>query len=88
MGQGILTQGGDEGLGVPVAKRRVIYQALANRCPAGCLYHVGLERGFVDKDEPFQMVAHIRLSACDPEAPRQCHVRAHLLTWQQRFFYG
>ena len=80
--------GCNEGLGVPVSKRGMIDQALPDRCPAGCFDHVGLEGGLVNKGKLLQMVAHIRLTARDPETPSQRDVRAHLLSREQRFFYG
>jgi len=40
----------DEGMGVPMAERGVVDQALADRSPAGGLDKVGLQAGFVDED--------------------------------------
>ena len=56
-------------------KRRAVNQALTARCPSGGLDHVGFERRLINESKLFQMVAHERLTACDPEASRQCHVR-------------
>ena len=41
--EAVMAQGTDEGLGAPMAERRVIDQALPARGPASVLGHVGLE---------------------------------------------
>lgn len=72
-----MPQGGDEGLGVPVPEWSKINKALANRCPAGRLDHVGLERDLVNISQPFQSIAHEWLAACDPKATRMGQVQQH-----------
>ena len=78
----------DEGLGVPVAEGGVVDEALADRGPAGGLDEVGLERSFVDEDQPFQHVGHFRLAGFNPDPAPLGHVGAQLFAGEQCFFYG
>ena len=86
--QPIMAQGGDEGLGLPVAKGRVIDQTRPAGCPSGRLDHVGLERCLVDKCQPCQHVAHEGLTLANPDLAGQCDVRPLLLDRPQVFFCG
>jgi len=54
-------------IGIPAPYRGVINQSVTNRRPARDLRHVRFQRGFVNKHEPFKMVAHERLAAVDPD---------------------
>ena len=69
--QAVLGKARDEGLGVPVAEGGMIEQARADGGAAGGLAKAGLQAGFVDEDQPFQHVGHIRLEGSDPDlSPR------------------
>ena len=83
-----MAQAGDEGLRMPVPERRVIEQSFASRRPAGGLDKLGVERGFVDEDQPLQGVAHEGLAPGDPDLARAGHIRPPLLGSVQSFFYG
>jgi hypothetical protein len=67
-----------------MAERRVIDQAFALWCPARGLDHVGLEPGFVQKNEPFQLVRHGGLAVSLPDVPLLRHVRAFAFIGDQR----
>ena len=86
--QPVVAQGGDEGLGLPVAKASVIDQTRPAGRPSGRLGHVRLERCFVDKCQPCQHVTHEGLAVRDPDAPGQCDIRPLLLDRPQVFFYA
>ncbi|MGV6849694.1 MAG: hypothetical protein ACWA5A_15070 [Marinibacterium sp.] len=64
----------------------MIDQTLSFRGPAGCLDHVGLEPGLVEKDQPFQLIGHGRLTVQLPDAPLLGNVRTGLLSRVQLFF--
>jgi hypothetical protein len=85
--QSVVPEGGNEGLGIPVAKGRVAYQPLADRSPAGGLDEIGLEGGFIDEGQPFQKVAHEGLALHSPTVTRSCDFGPLGLTGQQSFFY-
>jgi hypothetical protein len=87
-GEPVAAQAGDEGLRLPVAERRVIDQALALGRPAGGLGELGVERGLVDEDQPFQGMAQEGLAVGDPEVARLGDVRPPLLGRAQGFFCG
>ncbi len=82
----VVAQGGDEGLGVPVTEGRIVDEAFAFRRPASRLYHVGLEPSLIEKDQPFQLVGHDRLTVSLPDTPFLGHVRAGLFSCVQLFF--
>jgi len=84
--QPVMAQGTDERLGAPMPERCVIDQALPARSPAGGLGHVGLDRGFVNKCQSFQMPGHEGLAFADPDAAQVGHVLALLLKRLQVFF--
>lgn len=86
MGQPIMSQGTNEGLRAPMAKRCVIDKALAARSPAGRLGHIGLDRGFINESQSFQMVGHERLAFCDPDAAQVGDILALLLKRLEIFF--
>ncbi len=83
-----MTEAGDEGLRMPVPEWRIIEQPFASRRPAGGLDQLGVERGFVDKDQPLQGGAHEGLAPGDPDLARTGHIRPPLLGGVQGFFYG
>ena len=78
----------DEGLGVPMAEGGMVDQARPDRGPAGGLDEVGLQGRFVDEDQHFQHVGHVRLALLNPDPARFGHVGAQLFAGEQRFFYG
>jgi len=66
----------------------MIDQPLSDRRPAGGLRHFCVQRGFIDKDQTFQDLAHERLAPGGPDLPPKCDIRAMLLAGEQGFFYG
>ena len=86
--QPVMAQGGDEGLGLPVAKASVIDQTRPAGRPSGRLGHVGLERRLINKPYACQHVAHEGLAARDPDIARQGDIRPLLLDGAQVFFYA
>jgi hypothetical protein len=45
------------------------------------------DRRFIDEDEPVRLIAHLRLAAQPPPAPRFAHVIASAFRRQKLFFY-
>ena len=99
--QPIMAQCGDEGLGLPMAKGRVIDQTRSAWGPSSGLGPVGLERSSagvsipridpfsridINKCQPCQHVAHEGLPVSDPDLAGQCHIRPLLLDRPQVFF--
>src|SRR5210317_2236332 len=82
-----MSQTCDECLGVPAPCGGMVDQPVPDLGPSSGLGHVGLQTGLIDKDQPFQMVAHERLATSDPDCPIPCHIRTLLLTRPQVFFY-
>lgn len=78
----------DEGLGVPVAEGGMVDQALSDRGPAGRLDEVGFQARFIDEDQPFQHVGHVRLAGFDPDPAPLRHLGPQDFAGEQRFFYG
>ena len=79
----ITAQGGDEGLGLPVAERSGGLETLAARSPATQGRHVGLHPGLVDEHQAGGAdPALVGL----PARPSPGHVRPGLLLGQQGFF--
>ena len=86
--QPIMAQGGNEGLGAPVAEGRMVDQARAFRGPSGGLDHVRLQRGLVDETYAWQQVAHEGLTPRDPDMARLADLRPLLFGGLQVFFYA
>lgn len=84
--QPVVAQRCDEGLGAPMAKGRVIDQALPARGPTCGFGHVGLHRGFVNEREPFEMAGHERLAFGDPDVAQISDILALLLKRLKVFF--
>ena len=78
----------DERLGVPAPCRSMLDQPISELGPAAGLCHVGLEAGLIDKNQPFQMVAHEGLTARDPDGPVPRHIGPLLFAGPQIFFYA
>lgn len=76
-------QGAEEGQRSPVSMRREALEANTARCPAAQGSHVGLEPGFINKDEMIRI--EIILQA-RPAPPLSDNIRAMLLTRQKCFF--
>lgn len=82
-GELIVAQRTEEGQRAPVAMRGEAAQTFALRSPASQRGHIGLDPGFVDKDQP------VRIEAALPGAPAPPlagDVDAGLLKSEQRFF--
>lgn len=84
--QTVVAQGGDKGLGVPVAEGRMVDKARAFFRPAGGLRHVRFQGRFVDETDARQQVAHERLAPCDPDMARLSDLRPLLLDGLEVFF--
>lgn len=87
-GQTAAAQGGNEGLGVPVAEGNCAGQPFANRCPTAQPRELRARRGLVDEDEAMRHGAHDRLSLADPGGAQLGDVRALAFAGQQGFFYS
>ena len=85
--QSMATQGGNEGLGVPVAERGRTGQPLALRGPAAQPGQLGVGRRLVDEGEAVRHAAHDRLALVDPHVTELGDVEACALLGQQGFFY-
>lgn len=83
-----MTQGGDEGLGAPMAERRAIDQALPAGGPARGPGHVGLDRRLVYESQSFRMVGHEGLALGDPDVAQGGDVLALLFKRLKIFFYA
>ena len=85
-GQPVAAQPGDEGLGHPMAERRLCAEPLAFWAAATQTGHLGCRSGLVEKDEPMRLKPHVRLARGGPFFARRFDVGAILLARQQRFF--
>ena len=85
--QPMATQGGNEGLGVPVAERGRTGQPLALRGPAPQPGQLGGGRCLVDEGEAVRHGTHDRLALIDPHVAELGDVGACALLGQQGFFY-
>jgi hypothetical protein len=84
--QPVMAQGGDEGLGLPVAKGCMVDEARAFGRPPGGFGHIRLERGLVDKTYVRQQVTHERLTSCNPDMARLPDLRPLLFGGLEVFF--
>ena len=82
----VMAQGGNEGLGLPVAEGGMVDQTRPAGGPSGRLCHVGFERSFVDERQSCQHVTHEGLAAVDPDIAGQRDIRPLLLDRPQVFF--
>ena len=85
-GQSVMTQGGDEGLGAPMAEGRLHLQPLSPTCPASEPGHLGGRSSFVDKHQPLWAPLHPRLAVHRPYPALSNDVSAIGFARQQRFF--
>ena len=81
-------QSGDEGLGLPAAKRRAAIEPFSTQAPAALPGHVGLDGGLITKDQPFRTVAHDWLAAFCPVMACPQHACALPPGGDQAFFIG
>lgn len=86
--QAMASQGGNEGLGMPVAEGAVIIEPLSERCPARPLGQFGIGRGFVKKDKAVKGSAQEGQTAADPQVAGNSNISALALAGDQGFFYG
>jgi len=84
---GIATQAGDEGLGVPFAKRSIGLQTLASFASPTQRRHVGLNRSLIDEDQTARALLHRRLAMLAPFIAFPAHIDAFAFRCQQCFFY-
>src|SRR5690606_1071902 len=85
--QTVVAQGGDEGLGAPVAEGRMVDEPFPPRRPSAGLAHVGLQGRLVDEAETGQETAHEGLAPEDPALSGLAHIRPLLLNRAKIFFY-
>ncbi len=65
----------DQGLGAPVAKGSLREQPLTFQAASTGPGHLGVGAGFVEKDQPSPMFAHLGLAALSPFCPRLNEIR-------------
>ena len=82
-GEPITAQRAEEGERAPVAVRGKAPEAFAPRPPAPKRRHVGLDPGFVDKDQPLRIETGLKGS---PALAPPRYIGAGLLKGEQRFF--
>ena len=82
----VTAQAGDEGLGHPMAERRLYAKPLALQAAAAQTGHLGCRSGLIEKDEPMRLKPHVRLACGGPFLARRFDVGAILLGCQQGFF--
>lgn len=87
-GQAMTSQGGNEGLGLPMAEGDVIIKPLTDGRPAVALGQFGVCRGFIKKNKAVKRTTHARLAPVDPQRASRPDISALALTGDQRFFYG
>ncbi len=78
-----MTEACDEGLGMPVAERRMIDEPFPDRRPAGGFHAFGVERRLVDEDQP--LGGQVRLGL-EPAPPPAQNIRPLLLGCVRGFF--
>ena len=84
--EALAAQPGNQGLGAPMAERRLGSQPLAFQKPSAQPDHFGVGAGFIEEDQPALLFSHERLAAFDPFAPRLDNVRPVLFRCQKAFF--
>ena len=83
-GQLIMTQRGDEGGSLPVSMRHPIHAACAARGSSIKPHHLGVEAGFIEKDQPSRIPVR---GALLPVPPLFLDISALLFGGVQHFFY-
>ena len=85
--QPVAAQPGNKGLGLPMPKRRTSPEPLATKGSTAQSGHLRRGRRFIYEDQPVRLIAHLRLAAQPPPAPRFAHVIASAFRCQKLFFY-
>ena len=85
--QRILCQSRNKCLRPPFSERRGTVKPLANRRTSPQAGKVGFDSSFINKDQPVRLLAHPRLTACDPFLT--CLTQSGPITFRgdQSFFY-
>ena len=86
-GQSKAAQSGDEGLGLPMAKRGFHAKPVTAQGTPAQPHHFRVERGFIKKHKPVRLKAHPWLTLADPDLPLLPHLGACAFRRPQRFFY-
>ena len=84
--QAIASQARDEGLCPPMSERGFGFQTSADTSPPAQARHLRGGAGFIEKDQPINLLAHVRLAVGAPVMARFTDVSALGLGGQQRFF--
>jgi len=84
--QPVVARGGDESLGLPMAKQSAIHEPRPALGPSARPGHLRLDRRFVDERKPRQHVTHEGLAAVDQDIAHQCDIKPLLLNGAQVFF--
>jgi hypothetical protein len=85
-GEGVATQSGDEGLGLPMFERGLGSKALALQAASARACHFGGGSGLVEEDQPVVLEPHLRLPFSPPFLSRLANVGAIAFAGQKRFF--
>ena len=85
-GQAITAQGGNEGLGFPVAEWRTRLEALVASCAPSQPCHLGRGRSLVNEDQPMRLFAQVGLAIHTPGPTGLTDILASAFRRQQRFF--
>jgi hypothetical protein len=85
-GEGVATQCGDEGLGLPMPEGGFGSEALALQAASARARHFGGGPGLVEEDQPLGLEPHLRLPLSPPFLSRLADVGAIAFAGQKRFF--
>ena len=85
-GQGVASQAGNEGLGLPMSERGFGKKPLALRAPAAQARHLGGRSSLVQEDQPVWLKPHDRLARRGPLLARLLDVGPIVLAGAQSFF--
>jgi len=85
-GEGVATQSGDEGLGLPMPERSLGAQALALPAASARARHFRCGSGLVEEDQSVRLEPHLRLPLSSPLFSRLANVGAIAFAGQKRFF--
>ena len=85
-GEGVATQSGDEGLGLPMPERSLGAQALALPAASARARHFRCGSDLVEEDQSVRLEPHLRLPLSSPLFSRLANVGAIAFAGQKRFF--